>query len=114
MIYYEELLESHLQKNERIRELKAQKKSEQEMMLSQWDKRRVLKETAFAELENFVRGNREKLESLKKLEDIGFQSDKLTEIKKRILKEGQDKLKAEQAEKERQENAIEGNTTEAS
>lgn len=114
MMHYEELLETHLEKNERIRELKAHKKEEQAMMLSQWDKRRVLKETAFAELENFVRGNREKLESLTRLEEIGFQSEKLTEIKKRILKEGQDKIKAEQAEKEKQENPTEGNTTEVS
>lgn len=97
-----DLLEANIGQTKRIQALRKEKEEAKIKNMDDWNEQRKLRRAAFELLDGFVMGTHDKLWVLNRLENIGFRSDKLKDIKSKILKEDKEKKELEELERERE------------
>ena len=100
--YCLDLLEVNVEQTKRIQALKKEKEEAKMKNIEEWNEKRRLRRAAFELLDRFVMGTHDKLWVLNRLEKIGFKSDRLNEIKSKILKEDKEKQEQEEIEREKE------------
>lgn len=100
--YCLDLLEVNIDQTRRVQALKMKKEEAKLKNIEDWNEKRKLRRAAFELLDKFMMGTHDKLWVLNRLEKIGFRSDRLNEIKSKILKEDKEKQEQEEIEREKE------------